>query len=68
MATTAKSLPPFAVALAPIVIVLVVNLVMTWLILPRLDMSFLDEPQWAGLSRGAKSGLWSVLMALVSRR
>ena len=60
-----KSLPPFAVALAPIVIVLVVNLVMTWLILPRLDMSFLDQPQWAGLSRGAKSGLWSVLMALV---
>jgi len=60
-----KSLPPFAAALAPIVIVLVVNLVMTWLVLPRLDMAFLSEPRWAGLSRTAKSGLWSVLMALV---
>lgn len=61
----AKDLPPFAVALAPIVIVLVVNLVMTWVVLPRLDMAFLVEPRWAGLSRAAKSGIWSVLMALL---
>lgn len=61
----AKDLPPFAVALAPIVIVLVVNLVMTWVVLPRLDMAFLAEPRWVGLSRAAKSGIWSVLMALL---
>ena len=60
-----KNLPPFAVALAPIVIVLLVNLVMTWVILPRLDMAFLQEERWSGLSRAGKSGLWSVLMALV---
>lgn len=60
-----QDLPPFAVALAPIVIVLAVNLLMTWVILPRLDMAFLQEAHWSGLSRAGKSGIWSVLMALV---
>jgi H+/gluconate symporter-like permease len=60
-----QSLPPFTTAIAPIVIVLVVNLVMTWLVLPRMEMAFLSEPRWAGLSRAAKGGLWSVLVALL---
>ena len=60
-----ERLPPFMIALAPILIVLAVNLVMTWVILPRLDMAFLAEPRWAGLSRTGKSGIWSVVTALI---
>jgi H+/gluconate symporter-like permease len=58
-------LPRFMVALAPILIVLAVNLVMTWVVLPRLDMAFLEDPRWAGISRAAKSGIWSVVTALI---
>ena len=57
--------PPFVLAAAPILVVLAVNLLMTWVVLPRLDTSFLAEPRWGGISLAAVSGIWSVLTALV---
>jgi len=52
------------VAAAPIVVVILVNLVLSLLVLPRLDLSFLSEPQWGGTSAAAVSGVWSVIAAL----
>jgi H+/gluconate symporter-like permease len=57
--------PSFAVAIAPLLVVVAVNLLMSFVVLPRLDMAFLDEEQWAGLSLAAVSGVWAVLVALL---
>jgi H+/gluconate symporter-like permease len=43
-----ERLPPFMLAVAPILVVLAVNLLMTWVVLPRLDTSFLAEPRCTG--------------------
>lgn len=62
----AGSRPSFAMAVLPLVVVIVVNFVMSLFVFPRLDFSFLSEPQWGGISIGAVSGVWSVLVALAA--
>ena len=57
--------PDFAVAIAPLVVVVAVNLLMSFFVLPRLDMSFLAEERWGGLSLAGASGVWSVIVALI---
>src|SRR5208337_3135674 len=56
--------PSIAMAAAPIVIVILVNLVMSLIILPRLDLSFLARPEWGGITPAAVTGVWSVITAL----
>jgi H+/gluconate symporter-like permease len=56
--------PSFAAAAAPIVVVILVNLVLSLIVLPRLDLSFLSRPEWGGTSPAAVSGVWSVIAAL----
>jgi H+/gluconate symporter-like permease len=56
--------PSFARAVAPLVVVIVVNLAMSLFILPRRDLSFLADPQWGGVSPSAVTGVWAVLTAL----
>ena len=58
-----KELPPFALAIAPILIVLAVNLVMSFMVLPRVDTGFLAEPRF-NTTLAAVSGTWSVVTAL----
>jgi H+/gluconate symporter-like permease len=48
----------------PIVVVIVTNFLMALVVFPRLDFSFLSEPRWDGITIGALSGVWSVLVAL----
>ncbi len=56
--------PSFAAAAAPIVVVILVNLVLSLIVLPRMDLSFLAKPEWGGVSPAAVSGVWSVIAAL----
>ena len=58
-----KQLPPFALAFAPILIVLAVNLAMSFVVLPRVDTGFLAEPRFNS-TLAAVSGTWSVVTAL----
>jgi H+/gluconate symporter-like permease len=58
--------PPIVLAALPIVAVIVVNLLMSFVILPRLDTAFLAEPQWGGTSIAALGGVWSVIVALLA--
>jgi H+/gluconate symporter-like permease len=58
-------MPSFMLALTPILVVLAVNLLMTWVVLPRIDTSFLANTRWGGTSLAAKSGIWSVVTALI---
>ena len=58
-----EQLPPFALAIAPILIVLAVNLAMSFVVLPRVDTGFLAEPRF-NTTLAAVSGAWSVVTAL----
>ncbi|MCK6369800.1 MAG: GntP family permease, partial [Gammaproteobacteria bacterium] len=57
--------PGIGIAIAPLVVVILVNLVMSLVVLPRMDTAFLDEPRWGGITLSALSGVWSVIIALV---
>jgi H+/gluconate symporter-like permease len=56
--------PGIVVATLPLLVVMVVNLTMSLLILPRLDTSFLAELQWGEISLASVGGVWSVIVAL----
>jgi H+/gluconate symporter-like permease len=61
------ALPPSVVAAAlPLAVVIAVNLVMSFVILPRLDTTFLAEPRWGATSLPAVGGVWSVAVALAA--
>ncbi|WP_407166271.1 GntP family permease [Bradyrhizobium sp. ORS 111] len=53
-------------AMLPLVVVVAVNLVMSLVVLPRLDVSFLAEQRWGGTSLTAVAGVWSVIVALAA--
>ncbi|TDR92900.1 GntP family permease [Enterovirga rhinocerotis] len=57
--------PTILLAALPLLLVIVVNLSMSFLVIPRLDFGFLAEDQWGGVSVSAVSGVWSVAMALI---
>ncbi|MBL0352418.1 MAG: GntP family permease [Candidatus Dechloromonas phosphoritropha] len=57
--------PGVLVAALPLIIVVLVNLTMSMLVIPRLDTSFLYEPQWGGITIASVSGIWSVMVALI---
>jgi H+/gluconate symporter-like permease len=58
--------PGILVALLPLLVVLIVNLTMTALVLPNLDLSFLAEERFGSTTPAAVSGIWSVSVALAA--
>jgi len=60
-----RELPSFALAVAPIIVVLLVNLVMSLLVLPNVNTAFLAEPRFGETSLSAVGGVWSVVTALL---
>src|SRR5215831_1693473 len=58
------SAPPALFAALPLVVVVVVNLLMSLVVLPRLDFSFLAEERWGATSISGVAGVWSVVVAL----
>jgi len=58
--------PPVALAVLPLAVVVGVNLAMSLVILPRLDLSFLGEERWGATSLAAVGGVWSVAAALAA--
>ncbi|HEX6113152.1 MAG TPA: GntP family permease [Geminicoccaceae bacterium] len=60
------ALPPLPVAILPLVMVIVVNLLMIVLVLPWLDTSFLAEERWGATSLSAVGGVWAVVVALAA--
>jgi H+/gluconate symporter-like permease len=55
---------PVMLAVAPLMIVIVVNLAMSLFILPALDTHFLAEARWGKTSLAAVGGVWAVITAL----
>ena len=58
--------PGALVAILPLVVVIVSNLVLSQVVLPRIDASFLTEPRWGGVELSAVAGVWSVAAALAA--
>lgn len=59
-----ETLPPFALALLPVIVVIVANFVFIQVIVPRLDTSFLAEPRFGATTIESVRGLWAVIVAL----
>jgi len=58
------STPPIFVALLPLSVVLCMNALMSFVVLRRLDFSFLAEEKWGATTLSAVAGVWSVAVAL----
>ncbi|HET6195296.1 MAG TPA: GntP family permease [Acetobacteraceae bacterium] len=65
-AKRAENPPPIALAALPLVVVVAVNLLMSFVVLPRMDTAFLAEPAWGATSLYAVGGVWSVVVALAA--
>ena len=61
-----ETAPPVVWAILPLVVVVAVNVVMSMLVWPRLELSFLAEERWGGTSLAAVGGVWSVATALAA--
>ena len=61
-----ETLPGVLVALLPLIVVILVNLAMSIVVLPRLDTSFLAEDRWGATSLAAVGGVWAVIVALLA--
>ncbi|MDM0013424.1 GntP family permease [Variovorax sp. J22P168] len=58
--------PGIVVALAPLVVVVLVNLLMALVVLPRMDTEYLAEPRFGGITLASVGGVWAVLVALAA--
>ena len=58
--------PPIVLAALPLLVVVIVNVLMTLVVLPRLDVSFLAEERFGATSLSAVGGVWSVVTALLA--
>ena len=61
-----RAAPPISLAALPLLVVVVVNVLMTLVILPRLDVSFLAKEEFGATSLSAVAGIWSVVTALIA--
>ncbi len=60
------TLPPIGLAILPLFVVIGVNLLMSLIVLPRLDFSFLGEERWGSTTLSAVAGVWAVAIALAA--
>lgn len=58
--------PPVFVAALPLIVVVAVNLLMSLVVLPRLDFTYLGEERWGATSISGVAGVWSVAVALAA--
>ena len=65
-AKRARTPPSIVLAALPLVVVIIVNLLMSFIVLPRMDTAFLAEPRWGATSIAAVGGVWSVAAALAA--
>jgi len=64
---TERNTPPsFTMAVAPVVIVVVVNFVFVSFVVPRMDTSYLEQPLFGATTIDAVRGVWAIIVALVA--
>ncbi len=61
---TRENLPPFWLALLPILVVIVSNFVFIEFVVPRMDTSYLAEPRFGATTIENVRGVWAVIIGL----
>jgi H+/gluconate symporter-like permease len=61
----ASGLPSFAVAIAPIVLVIALNALLTYVVIPSMDTGYLAQDRYGATSLGAVRGIWAIIGALL---
>ncbi len=61
-----REAPPIVLAALPLLVVVSVNVLMSLVILPNLDVSFLAEARFGATSLSAVGGVWAVVTALAA--
>jgi len=61
----ASQLPSFFIALLPILLVIGLNALFTYIVFPSIDAGYLAEPKYGATKLSAVAGLWSIIVALV---
>jgi len=59
-------LPNFRVAIAPVVAVIVLNAILTYLIIPNLDTAYLAEERYGATTLDSVRGIWAIISSLVA--
>lgn len=62
--TETETLPPAALAVLPIVVVIAVNFLFIQVVAPRMDTAFLADPRFGETTVEAVRGVWAVIVAL----
>jgi H+/gluconate symporter-like permease len=65
-AAEGESLPPFSLAMSPIVVVLVCNFIAAEFWIPSWETSYLKETRYGGVTVNDVRGIWSSIMALIA--
>ena len=59
-------LPPFALAILPVVSVIVLNAVLTWFVFPNMSADYLAEPRYGETTLSSVAGIWAIIVSLVA--
>lgn len=59
-------LPSFALSVAPVVIVVLVNFVFVKFLVPNMDTSYLKQPLFGATTIDAVRGVWAIIVALLA--
>src|SRR5262249_41137599 len=62
----AANAPPVMLAALPLIVVVAVNLTMSFLVLPRLDLAYLGQERFGTTTLADVGGIWSVIVALLA--
>ena len=60
----ARSLPSFAVAVAPVMLVIVLNYVFSAIVIPALDTAYLAEARYGATTLDSVRGVWAIICSL----
>lgn len=61
----ATKLPSFGVAITPIVLVILLNALLTYLVIPGMDTSYLSQDRYGATTLSAVHGIWAIIGALL---
>lgn len=58
-------LPGFWTAILPVISVIALNALFTYIVIPQMNASYLADPKYGGTSLQSVAGIWAIIVALV---
>ncbi|TQS70920.1 GntP family permease [Rhodobacteraceae bacterium] len=58
------NLPGFAAAIAPVLSVIILNAVFTYIVIPNMQATYLADPQYGATSLAKVAGIWAIIVSL----